>query len=69
MMQKRTAVARKIGNAKLASGLPIVDATREAEVLQYRTRQAERMGLDPVLVRRVFVSLMAMTKKEQKKFK
>jgi len=69
LLKQRITAARKIGKIKHILGLPMQDGQREDQVLHWCTRQARIKGLDPTLVRSIFMSIMTMAKKGQGKIK
>jgi chorismate mutase/prephenate dehydratase len=51
---ERAHLAREIAALKAAGGDPVRDLDRETALLQHRSAYGERVGLDPVFVRRIF---------------
>lgn len=64
LFEKRMALCREVGRYKQAHQLPVLDAEREARVLESRSRMAR----DPAMagaVRALFETLMALSRAEQ----
>jgi chorismate mutase / prephenate dehydratase len=55
---ERARLAREIAVLKAESGGPVRDIDRETALLQHRSAFGERVGLDPVFVRRLFREIM-----------
>lgn len=55
---ERAHLAREIAAIKAATGGPVRDLDRETALLQHRSSYGERVGLDPVFVRRIFREIM-----------
>lgn len=65
LVAERWTLAREIGEAKLAAGLPILDPRREAEVVRHAAELARKHGLHEEDVRRLFWSLIALCRRSQ----
>lgn len=55
---ERAHLSREIAALKAADGGPVRDLDRETALLQHRSAYGERVGLDPVFVRRIFREIM-----------
>ncbi len=66
LLAQRFERVRALGALKAAENLPIEDETREAALRAHHARVAEREGIDPALVRRVFEALLAESKVVQR---
>jgi chorismate mutase/prephenate dehydratase len=55
---ERAHLSREIATLKAAGGDPVRDLDRETALLQHRSAYGERVGLDPVFVRRIFREIM-----------
>lgn len=53
-LAERAHLAREIATLKATGGEPVRDLDRETALLQHRSAYGERIGLDPVFVRRLF---------------
>ena len=65
LISRRLAVARSIGEVKKKSGMAILQAGREQEVIEKRRALAISAGIDSGLVERLFRELMAASRKAQ----
>ena len=66
LFEQRMALAREVAQYKLAHGLPVLDASREEQVLTTRTA----MLTDPCWaedVRALYTAIMALSRAEQEK--
>jgi chorismate mutase/prephenate dehydratase len=55
---ERARLSRDIARAKAGGDAPVRDLDRETALLQHRSAVAERLGLDPAFVRRVFREIL-----------
>lgn len=64
LLEKRMEIAREIARYKIAHGLPVLDASREDQVLNSRQAMLtqERFAED---IRVIFTDIMAMSRREQ----
>ncbi len=62
---KRMELARAIGAAKNAAGLPVHDPVREARVVRRVATQARALAMPGEEVRSVFWSIIALCRSEQ----
>ncbi len=65
LIVKRVGLARRIGHAKAAAGLPILDPSREAAVVRRAAAQARVLRLPVEDVRALFWAIIAMCRGEQ----
>lgn len=65
LIAERIDVARSIGEAKKAAGLPTLDPAREAQLLRRIGSLAREAGLEPEELRSVFWQLISMTRRAQ----
>jgi chorismate mutase len=65
LIARRVGVARAIGEAKRAAGLPTLDPAREARLVRDIGGLAREAGLEPEDLRAIFWQLIAMTRKAQ----
>lgn len=64
LFARRMELTRRVGEYKLAHGLPVLDATREAEVLAKKTAQvSEQLKAD---VTTLYESIMAISRRQQR---
>ncbi len=66
LMAERVAVARAIGAAKHAAGLPTLDPAREAAVVRRAASEARVHGLDEEVVRAIFWQLIGLARRAQR---
>jgi len=66
LLGERFAHVRLLGRAKALAGLAVENPEREAELRAFHLRAAEREGLDPTLVGRVFEVVLEHSKAEQR---
>ena len=59
-LAERTKICEEIGSAKKIQGLPVKDATREAEVYKQVRERAVKLGLNPVQVEAVYREIVNM---------
>lgn len=60
LLEKRVTLAKLIASVKIKRGIPIRDKQREKELLERVASQAERLGLDPELTRRIFRGIIEL---------
>ncbi len=65
LLQRRMALARGIGRAKLVAGLPVLDPAREARVVRRVAIRARELGMPAEEVRSLFWSVIALCRSEQ----
>lgn len=61
LLEKRLAIIKKIADLKTRENLPIRDTNREAVILDNIAVKAEKLGLDPELVKRFFRSIIELS--------
>ena len=66
LLALRQSVARKIGDFKKQSNLPVLDTTREALLREYHQQLSEQHQLAPQMVCKVFDILIEESRKVQK---
>lgn len=65
LLERRAELARRAGQAKKALGAPVLDASREAKVLEARAAWAREHGLDESSVQEVFRAIMKLARRVQ----
>ncbi|NLG63098.1 MAG: chorismate mutase [Candidatus Cloacimonetes bacterium] len=65
LLAERERLAREIGAAKRAAGIPTLDPAREAAVVRRAAALAREHGLDEEVVRAVFWKLIASARRAQ----
>lgn len=65
LIAERIDLARSIGEAKKAAGLPTLDPAREAQLLRRVGGLAREAGLEPEELRSIFWQLISMTRRAQ----
>ncbi len=65
LLQRRMKLARAVGKAKLAAGLPVLDPAREARVVRRVATRARELGMPAEEVRSLFWSIIALCRSEQ----
>ncbi len=60
LLEKRVTLAKRIALVKTKSGIPIRDEQREKELLERVASQAESLGLNPELTRRIFREIIEL---------
>ncbi len=65
LLARRVDVARRIGEAKMERNLPIVDRAREGKVYERVRERANKKGLDPKGVEKVFVEIVDLCTRAQ----
>ena len=66
LLAQRFERVRALGHLKASENLPIEDETREAELRAHYARIAEREGVDPALVQRIFAAILVESKAVQR---
>lgn len=66
MMAKRMKFAKGIAEVKMLSGKPVLDESREAEVIMERQALARELGLNPGFARHLMIIVMNESKRNQK---
>lgn len=57
LLKKRMEVVTRVGKHKKIAGIPALDASRFAQVLESRIEQGVKNGLSPNLVRTIWTSI------------
>lgn len=65
LLQRRCELSSRAGLAKLATGSPVLDPVREAELLEQRRLWAEQCGLPGDVVQAVFRQVLTMSRRIQ----
>jgi chorismate mutase/prephenate dehydratase len=65
LIRKRMDLARAIGSAKEAAGLPVLDPVREARVVRRVATQARALAMPAEEVRSLFWGIIALCRSEQ----
>lgn len=65
LIRKRMDLARAIGAAKDAAGLPVLDPVREARVVRRVATQARALAMPAEEVRSLFWGIIALCRSEQ----
>ena len=60
LLEKRVKLAKRIALVKRKRGIPIRDEQREKELLKRVASQAESLGLNPELTRRIFREIIEL---------
>jgi chorismate mutase len=58
-LAERSRIVQEIAKAKAELGLPVIHAARRAEVQKERTRQGQKLGLNPKFVDKIFRLIQA----------
>jgi chorismate synthase len=66
LLAERMEVSSRIGKYKKERGMKVRDPKREEELLEQRTEQAVRRGLDKSTVRQIFTKVLACSRKSQR---
>ena len=69
LIAARQALAEQVAAIKAGAGLPTHDADRTAAVLRSVAAQAESYQMDPVPVRKIFETLIAMSEDRQRELR
>lgn len=67
LLAHRQELAAEVAHLKKISGKKIFDPKREKEVLDQAQKNAQKKGVDPKLVRKIFTELMKASREQQKK--
>jgi chorismate mutase len=65
LLRDRMRLARTIGAAKAAEGLPVLDTAREARVVRHAAARARALGVPAEPVRGLFWGIIALCRDEQ----
>ncbi|MFT3770559.1 MAG: prephenate dehydrogenase/arogenate dehydrogenase family protein [Minicystis sp.] len=65
LLARRALLSRRAAAAKADLGVAVRDARREAELLDARRREAERLGLDPEGVATIFEAILGFSRRVQ----
>ncbi len=65
LLQRRSELSARAGHAKKASGAPVLDPGREAELMRQRGEWAEQNGLPADVVQAIFRQILAMSRRAQ----
>ncbi|HET9985200.1 MAG TPA: chorismate mutase [Longimicrobiales bacterium] len=65
LLAERVRLARRVGGAKRAAGLPTLDPAREAAVVRRASALAREHGLEPEAVRGIFWHLIGLSRRAQ----
>ena len=65
LLQRRCELSARAGHAKRATGAPVLDASREADLIEQRGRWAEQGGLSAEVVQAVFRQVLTMSRRVQ----
>lgn len=66
LIAKRQELADQVAEIKQREGFSIHDEKRVAEVLETVSRDAEKSGIDPAAVQKIFGILIAMSEERQR---
>jgi chorismate mutase len=69
LIAERQALAEQVASIKEQTGMPVHDTERTAEVLRTVSTQATGYHMDPVPVRNIFETLIAMSEDRQRKLR
>jgi len=67
LLEKRLAIVKKIADLKTRENLPIRDTKRETVILDNIAVKAEKLDLDPELVKRFFKSVIELSVEVEQK--
>lgn len=67
LLARRARLSRRAAEAKAELGAPVRDARREAELLEARRREAERLGLDAGAVGDIFDAVLRFSRQVQER--
>ena len=67
LLEKRVALAKRIALVKKGRGIPIRDEQREKELLERVVSQAEKLGLNPEITRRIFREIIELAVDAQRR--
>ena len=65
LIAERVRLARAVGDAKRAAGVPTLDPAREAAVIRRASAQARELGLADEAVREVFWHIIGLSRRAQ----
>lgn len=65
LLARRLELGKRTGALKRASGMPILDPTREAAVIRRVTTVAREAGLPPEPIREIFWQIVGMSRRVQ----
>ena len=65
LLARRMRLARAVGRAKAADGLPVLDPAREARVIRRIAGRARELGMPAEEVRSLFWAIIALCRSEQ----
>ena len=60
LLEKRVTLAKRIAIVKTKRGIPIRDEQREKELLERVASQADSLGLNPDITRRIFREIIEL---------
>ena len=66
LIAKRQELANQVAEIKQREGISIHDEKRVAVVLETVSREAEKSGIDPAAVKKIFEILIAMSEERQR---
>lgn len=66
LIAKRQDLANQVAEIKQREGISIHDEKRVAVVLETVSREAEKSGIDPAAVKKIFETLIAMSEERQR---
>jgi prephenate dehydrogenase len=66
LLAQRAGLAQRAARAKAVLGAPVLDSSREAEVVGARRRWAEELKVDPDAIADVFHAIMTMSRRAQR---
>ncbi|MDD1702486.1 MAG: chorismate mutase [Methanoregula sp.] len=66
LIAERQNLAGKVATIKQKEGIPVHDNQRKSDVLGYVMKLSEENHIDPVPIRTIFETLIAMNEKEQR---
>jgi chorismate mutase len=69
LLAQRMTISKRTGDLKRVAGLPILDPTREAQVIRRVAERARQAGLPVEQVREVFWSIVGMSRRGQERGK
>lgn len=67
LFERRMGISREVARYKLAHGLPVLDRSREEQVIASRAAMLEDAALAPY-ARTLFETVMALSREEQEKW-
>ena len=66
LIAERQALGKKIAAIKHRDGIPVHDHQRKSDVLAYVMQVAKEKHIDPVPIKTIFETLIAMNEKQQR---